>query len=121
MTKIAYNACFGGFGLSEEAFESLLDRKGIAWRSEESGFKVLGNLYYRSDTEDGADQLLSDKDWDRSDPDLIAVIEALGEKANGAFADIKIADIPAGTRYRIDEYDGNERVMTVDDYDWDEA
>jgi hypothetical protein len=121
MTKIAYNACFGGFGLSQEAFESLLDRKGIAWRSKDSGLKLLGNLYYRSDAEGGDDQLLNDKDWDRSDPDLIAVIEALGEKANGACADIRITDIPAGTRYRIDEYDGNERVMTVDDYDWSVA
>ena len=35
MTKIAYNGCYGGFELSNLAFQALLDRKGIAWEREE--------------------------------------------------------------------------------------
>ena len=91
MTKIVYNACYGGFGISEKAF---------------ARYKELGGTC----------------DWDRDIPRtdlaLIQVIEELGEEANGDCAEIYIVEIPAGTRYRIDEYDGNERVMTIDDYDW---
>jgi len=36
----------------------------------------------------------------------------------GGFADLQIEDVPAGIAYRIDEYDGNERVMTNSSYDW---
>ena len=31
MTKVAINRCFGGFGISDEAFELLLTRKGYAF------------------------------------------------------------------------------------------
>lgn len=34
--KVAINRCFGGFGISDEAFEKLLQRKGIAFEKEES-------------------------------------------------------------------------------------
>jgi homogentisate 1,2-dioxygenase len=42
----------------------------------------------------------------------------MGEAANGDCASLAIAVVPKGTVYRIDDYDGNERVMTVDEYDW---
>jgi hypothetical protein len=32
-----------------------------------------------------------------------------------------VADVPTGERYRIDEYDGSESVMTVDSYEWQTA
>lgn len=92
MTKIVYNACFGGFGLSDTA-EKLYKKlnKGIAW------------------------------DGGRADPILAKVVEILGEKANGDYAKLKIAEVPEGSRYRIDEYDGNESVMTPEDYEWEIA
>jgi hypothetical protein len=52
---------------------------------------------------------------------LVQVVEELGEKANDSFADLYIVELPAGTVYRIDEYDGRESVMTNDDYDWSVA
>lgn len=51
---------------------------------------------------------------DRSDPDLIAVIEELGEeRASGALAELKIVEIPDGVEYEIEEYDGIEWVSEV--------
>lgn len=121
MTKVAYNACFGGFGLSDDALEALLDRKGIAWdKSEGSG--SMGSHYKRKDADDDSGYLLCyNLTEDRTDPDLIAVIEALGDKANGMCAKLRIEELPEGAQYRIDEYDGNETVATRDSYDWQTA
>jgi hypothetical protein len=50
---------------------------------------------------------------DRADANLIQVIEELGVKAAGGFADLKIVEIPDGTNYEIDEYDGMESIHEV--------
>ena len=94
MTKIVYNACFGGFGLSEAAWER---------------YRELGG------------QATSRWEINRADPALVQAVEELDDEANTRFSDLRIIDIPAGTKYRIDEYDGNESVMTVDDYQWSVA
>ena len=39
---------------------------------------------------------------------LVQVVEMLGKKANGIFANLEIEDIPSGTQYRIEEHDGSE-------------
>lgn len=94
MTKIVYSACYGGFGLSKKAF---------------ARYKELGGL---------TDY---DKDIDRTDPILVQVVEELGEEANSAFSNLRMIALPAGTKYRIEEYDGFETVMTFEDYNWSEA
>ena len=91
MTKIVYNACFGGFGLSETAWER---------------YRELGG------------QETSRYDINRADPVLVQVVEELGDAANTRFSDLRITELPVGTKYRIDEYDGNESVCTIDDYEW---
>ena len=62
----------------------------------------------------------SDRDIERNDPALVQVVEEMGEAANGDCycSKLKSAEVPAGTQYRIDEYDGLESVMTIDCYDW---
>jgi hypothetical protein len=50
------------------------------------------------------------REIDRADPDLIRVVEELGEEASGRFAELHIVEIPDGTAYSIDEYDGLEHV-----------
>lgn len=50
------------------------------------------------------------RDVERNDPALIEVVERLGRRANGSFADLKIVEIPDGVEWEIDEYDGSERV-----------
>lgn len=46
----------------------------------------------------------------RDDPVLVEVVEELGGKANGKFADLQIVEIPDGMVYDIDEYDGIEKL-----------
>ena len=95
MTKIVYNACYGGFSLSEKAIKRYWEIKGEPCPED---------WWYRG--------------IDRADPILVQVVEELGESASGDFAKLKIRALVKGTPYRIDEYDGLEQVMTQNDYDW---
>lgn len=97
MTKVVYNACYGGFSLSEGAIARYKEIKG----------SVPDNFYPR--------------DIERDDPALVQVVEELGSKANGHCAALQIEDVPKGTEWRIDEYDGNESVATKDSYEWKTA
>ena len=87
LNKVVYNACYGGFGLSEKARNLLNELKG-----EEVD-------YY---------------DLPRHDKDLVAVVEELGSEANAMFASLRIATINSD-RYRISEYDGWEQVITPEE------
>lgn len=49
----------------------------------------------------------------RTDPDLIRVIETLGDKANGKYSKIEIVEIPDGVQWEINEYDGLEHIDEV--------
>lgn len=55
----------------------------------------------------------SEREIERNDPNLIATVEALGDKANGFCANLDIVEIPDGVQWEIDEYDGIERVDEV--------
>lgn len=124
--EIVINKCFGGFSLSDEAFELYLSKKGIKYykyKSKYSGgsdyYKVPKEKYDRLcekwRKEDGDYKRINDKNWflsdrdiPRDDPDLIAVVKELKEKANGRCAELKIVKIPANIEWEIDEYDGLE-------------
>lgn len=43
------------------------------------------------------------------------------EAASGKFAKLYIEEIPNGTQYKIDEYDGLEELITKDDDIWQTA
>ncbi len=115
--KVAINTRFGGFGLSNEAFEKLLTRLGIEFvKVEDMQYKSLGiTYYYRKGMVDKDEGYLSHHEFtnNRASEDLIAVIEELGEAANGRYANIKIVEIPDDVRWTIEEYDGNEWVAEV--------
>lgn len=83
--KIVINRCYGGFGLSEKAYEYL----GLEW----DGY---GYAYNNENK--------------RDDPKLIECIEALGNTANGRWSRLGIVEIPDDVEWQIDEYDGVERV-----------
>jgi len=53
---------------------------------------------------------LDNRPNDRTDPVLIRVVEELGISANGSCASLKVIEIPDGTDWEIDEYDGSESV-----------
>ena len=98
MTKIVYNTCYGGFGLSKKAKERYWELKG-----------------------EPRPEHWWDDEVHRADPILVQVVEELGEGANGGHAYLDIRELPAGTLYRIDEYDGMENVITQDEYEWSVA
>lgn len=49
----------------------------------------------------------------RHDPNLIKVVEELGDKANGTHARLSIVEIPDDIDYEVEEYDGNEHIAEV--------
>lgn len=121
MAKVAYNACYGGFSLSDKAIARYAELKGITLYPEPSGWG--GAMHWLSPptgdkNADDRRKSLYVRDLERDDPTLIQVIEELGDEANGMCARLRIENIPAGTSYRIDEYDGNESVMTANEYQW---
>ena len=141
MTKIVYNRCFGGFSVSRKAIERYAERKGLTlyWETSKYGLETAwtippearpteleGDAWHKATQEEriSYNQFLADHrlspytGFSRTDPDLVAVVEELGKEASGFCADLAIAEIPEGARYRIDENDGNELVMTPDDYEW---
>jgi hypothetical protein len=85
--KIVINKCHGGFSISEEAEEIYRTKKGIT----------------------------DDESWwcrmiPRDDPILVEIVESMGEKSFGSFAELKVVEIPDNVEWQIDEYDGAEWV-----------
>ena len=109
--KIVINKCYGGFGLSDKAVELYFRLKG--WTYTKSDEKLFGTSTYRVNGD-----YFSSSDIPREDPDLVHVVETLAEKANDSFSQLEIVDLPAGTLYRINEYDGYESIETSTDIDW---
>ncbi|MBQ0125428.1 MAG: hypothetical protein KBS59_03785 [Clostridiales bacterium] len=84
--KVVINRCFGGYGLSREAYEFL----GMKW----DGYGYAWNI-------------------ERNDPKLVACVEALGEKANGRGASLRVVEVPDDVEWNIEEYDGMETIEEV--------
>ena len=142
MTKVVYNACYGGFGLSKEACQRYWDIKGQqVWIENDTQFISLGLFtvwlvapedripakggddFYSMNIDERVayNQAYSKQTWyynnvDRHDPVLVQVVEELGDKANGEYAKLRIDEVDGP--YRIDEYDGNESVETAGSYNW---
>lgn len=141
MTRVVFNSCYGGFSLSREACQRYWDLKGQQVWIEDHEPKMLGlfdvwlvspserleqktseqftsmsiderRVYNKAISE----QQWNDRDVDRHDPILVQVVEELGDKANGNYAELSIAEVNGP--YRIDEYDGYESVETPNSYDW---
>jgi hypothetical protein len=135
MIKIVYNACYGGFGLSNEAVMRYAEIKGITLYSEKTSFLTHYYLcppedFNRIRKEEAANPVgpgrytrsnamyFDVSSIERTDPALVQVVEELGEAASDQCAKLCIKELPAGTLYRIDEYDGVESIKTHSTYDW---
>ena len=137
MKKVVINDCFGGFGLSLKAEEEYLKlcgkechfykrigyasqgeevkhiRVSIAEAEQEFVSHTLTKDFGDSFEEFGDEQndcYFSDRDIARDDPDLVAVVEKLGEEAFGNYASLKVVEIPDDVKWFIDEYDGAEHI-----------
>lgn len=147
--KIVLNGCYGGFGLSYEAMYLYLTVKGekVYFYADLSTYNDDGKnhmykrvplneiynyknaLFIICTTEDQGDVLCNypksifhASDVDRSDPILVFVVETMGSNAaSGKYASLYVEDIPDGTQYKIDNYDGIEELITKDDDDWKTA
>lgn len=126
MTKIAINRCYGGFSLSHVGYVEFAKRKGITLHAYDGMSAIKDNKAIPADNPDEAffvhyttkpvetEEEMNeyywsqDRDSARDDPDLIAVIEAMGERANGRCAKLTIVEIPDGIEWTVEEYDGLE-------------
>ena len=128
MTSIVINRCYGGFGISDTAFERYLDLKGITWYKGESSIGT--SVYYTVPVEEyealyevckarpvSPDRFkevhglsLSPYDIERNDPILVQVVEEMGEESWAKYAELKIVEVPDDVVWEIDEYDGLESI-----------
>jgi len=89
--KIVINGWYGGFGLSDEA-EAM-------WREAKNIADPDGGYYY---------------DIMRDDPDLVHIVETLGEKANSTYSQLKVVEVPMWLQekgWTIQEDDGLEHIV----------
>ena len=111
MNKVVYNSDYGEF---------LLSMKAVEWLEQNCKDNKL-RKFIKSMLRDKCNSRLKDEyiccyvsDWFedmRHHKDLVAVVEALGNDANGRNTKLAIADI-YGNKYSIDQYDVAERVIT---------
>lgn len=111
--KVVINKCFGGFGLSEKAFTMLLERKGVEFETvSDKRFGCDSVSYYAKGHAGDEKHYISDYDYydNRSDKDLVEIVELLKEEANGWAANLKVVEVPDDVVWFINEYDGIEHV-----------
>ena len=133
--KVVYNACYGGFGLSDKAIKLYLDlsktpyveiKVKSSFGSDVNFYKTVPDLKlqamlledsWHSDFTDEQRKWVNDnmfsinRDLERHDPILVQIVEELGKEASNMSARLEIAEIK-GNKYRINEYDGSESVDT---------
>ena len=102
--KVVLNSCYGGFSLSKEAIQMLIDKHGLEIDSE----------YGYVDNEDFG---IVDESHDayRMDKRLISVVQKLGvDVSSGDHAELRIVKVPDEVvevhGWHIDDYDGCESV-----------
>ena len=133
--KVVINKCYGGFGLSIKAEDLFAKAKGYKlYRYKQTSYEhqhgkdeyikidtdEIFSLTFKKDLGDKISTIPNKEDtWfssyniNREDPDLISIVETLGKDADGNFAELGIVEIPNGTDYQIDEYDGVESIHEV--------
>jgi hypothetical protein len=130
--KVVINKRFGGFGLSEDAFRWLIDQ-GVPvkpyieqqrdaetglWKHEplNDGEHIADWLHPQTTGIDPSILRLCGRfhaSWlteQRTHPLLVKVVEALGERANGALAKLLVVEVPDGVEFDIEDYDGMESI-----------
>ena len=115
--KIVINTCFGGFSLSHAAIMRYAKLKGMDLFIREGEFNMTFyytkpptyDYFYSSPIFD-EESWFYDRDIKRDDPALVQVVEELGAKANGDYAELAIVEVPDGVDWYVSEYDGREHV-----------
>jgi hypothetical protein len=130
--KIVINNCYGGFSLSSEAKLELYRRqcKYIAIPTEtyysavdhisnkERDLKIWREYRSTGNSQDtyltvfSPDEkyVLVDYNLERNNPELVSVVEELGPRASGPYAQLKVIEIPDNVDWIIRDHDGAEWV-----------
>lgn len=137
--KVVINRCYGGFGLSDAAYEKLIEWGIPVKKYMEQDRDPVTQLYKEQPLNDG--EVIFDREltpvgennfndiyhkykgkvaqrryWDcwtqanRSHPLILRVVEELGDAASSELAELKIVEIPDGVEFEIGEYDGIEHI-----------
>jgi len=102
MVKVVLNKSFDGFGLSKRAYDMLCEIKSDLV----NGFGTLDGRTYYHEFQDNRDF--------RTHPDLVRIVEELGEKSFGRSAKLVIEEIPF--QWYIHHYDGMESIKYGAEY-----
>ena len=128
--KILVNRCYGGFSISDKAFEEYLKRTNQTFFKSEPKYSFGGSSYYKVPPEEydaihkeelnnttnpdrfkrSNELYLSSMAIERTDPILIEIVEEMGEDSFGVHSEIEVLEIPDGIDWEIEEYDGMEHV-----------
>lgn len=105
--KIVVNKKYGGFGLSDKAIELYAKLAGLQLEQrtyeEEHAFS---NWKFRVDITNN--RVFSVYELNRTDPNLVAVVEQLQDAANTNFSQLEVVEIPDNVEWSITERDGFE-------------
>lgn len=99
--KVVINTCYGGFGLSKKAMELYSVLKYGENRVKDS------SGYFHIESTGGA---IYDRHLARDDPLLVQVVEELCKDSWGEYSKLIVKEIPEGSEWEIEEYDGRERL-----------
>lgn len=83
--------------------------------TKDCGDKFISSQHNKLPYDD--DCVISSRNINRLNSNLIKVVDTLGEKANGFSVDLEVFEFE-GNEYRICEYDGYEWVETPESIDW---
>jgi len=133
--KVVTNRCYGGFSLSIAAEKLYASKKGFdLFYYEQTKYKHRegfdeytkadkpkensSSLYCTFKKDHGekwnhwpdGDEYWYSRNIERDDPILIEIVESLGDKASGQCAELSVTEIPDGTAWQIEEYDGMEHI-----------
>lgn len=110
--KIALNKDYGGFELSQKAYERLIEL-GVEISKDRTSPEQCIHEYTGEDIEFyGRYSMYLGHDV-RTNPLLIQVIEELGDDANNEISCIEIVEIPDDIEYEINDHDGIETVHEI--------
>lgn len=115
--KVVINTCFGGFRLSSEAAEWLIENRGWGESDDEDFYYSNPEGKWVFKFKQGnilkIGKLYSDDEEFRSDEDVVAAVEALGKGSSARVSKLKVVEIPDNIIWEITEYDGVEAIREV--------
>ncbi len=111
--QIVVNRRFGGFGLSEQALDILVEEYGYTTTNYEDGEYADPDADIIDDAGHVTHhyKLIDNREAStRTRRELAEVVERLGEDANGDHAKLEVVELPADKEWVVTEYDGVETV-----------